>query len=38
MLTVLPEWFAADPQAPVDDLMPWTEKMQEMFRASDAEH
>ena len=38
LLTVLPERFAADPQAPVDDLMPWTEKTQEMFRASDAEH
>ena len=38
LLTVLPERLTADPQAPVDDLMPWTEEMQEMFRASDAEH
>ncbi|MBR3494192.1 MAG: IS66 family transposase [Clostridia bacterium] len=37
LLSVLPERFAADPQAPVDDLMPWSERIQEMFRASDAE-
>ena len=38
LLIVLPERFAADPQASVEDLMPWTEKMQEMFRVSDVEH
>ena len=38
LLSVLPERFAADPQAHIDDLMPWTEKIQVMFRASDAEH
>ncbi|MBQ3704150.1 MAG: IS66 family transposase [Oscillospiraceae bacterium] len=38
LLDVLPDRFAADPQAPVDDLMPWTERIQEMFRASDTEY
>ena len=38
LLTVRPERFATDPQAPVDDLMPWTEKMQEMLRASGAKY
>ncbi len=38
LLTVLPERFAVDPQAAVDDLMPWDEKNQEMFSGSDAEH
>ena len=38
LLTVLPERFAADPQAVVDDLLPWTEEMQKSFRASDVEH
>ena len=34
LLTVLPERFATDPQAAVDDLLPWTEKMQISFRVS----
>ncbi len=38
LLTVLPERFAADPQSPVDDLMPWIGEMQKSFRASDVEH
>lgn len=38
ILTVLPERFAADPKASVDDLMPWAEEMQTSFRTSDAEH
>ena len=38
LLSVLPERFAADPQAAVDDLMPWDERIQEMFSGSDAEH
>ena len=38
LLSVLPERFAAVPQASVDDLMPWDEKNQEMFSGSDAEH
>ena len=32
LLTVLPEWFADDPQAKLDDLMPWSEDMQSRFR------
>ena len=38
LLTVLPERFAADPHASVDDLLPWVENMQESFRLSDADH
>ena len=38
LLTVLPERFVVDPQAAVDDLMPWAEKNQEIFSGSDAEH
>ena len=38
LLSVLPERFAADPQASVDDLMPWNERIQEMFRSSGAAH
>ena len=38
LLTVLPERFATDPQAAVDDLLPWTEKMQISFRVSAVEH
>ena len=38
LLSVLPERFAADPQAAVDDLMPWDERIQEIFSGSDAEH
>ncbi len=37
LLPVLPERFAADPQVAVDDLMPWDERIQEMFAGSDAE-
>ena len=33
LLTVLPERFASNPQASVDDLMPWNTEMQEKFRA-----
>ena len=38
LLTVLPERFAADPLAAVDDLLPWTKDMQKSFRLSDVEH
>ena len=38
LLTVLPERFAADPQAVVDDLMPWTDEIRMAFGRSDAEH
>ena len=40
LLTVLPERFAADPKASVDDLMPWTQEMQAEFKVeiSGAEH
>ena len=38
LLPVLPERFAADPQAVVDDLLPWTQEMQKSFRSSDVEH
>ena len=33
LLTVLPEQFANDPHASVDDLLPWTEDMQRSFKA-----
>ena len=32
LLTVLPDRFADDPQAKVDDLMPWSEEMRNRFR------
>ena len=35
---VLPERFATDPLAVVDDLLPWTEKMQISFKVSTVEH
>ena len=38
LLSVLPERFAADPQASVDDLMPWDEEMRKDLGASGAEH
>lgn len=38
LLTVLPERFASGPQVAVDDLLPWTEKMQISFRVSAVEH
>ena len=40
LLTVLPERFAADPKASIDDLMPWAQEMQQLFKASSscAEH
>jgi len=40
LLTVLPERFAADPQMPIDDLMPWNHEMQRAFLSviSDADH
>lgn len=38
LLSVLPERFAADPQAPVADLMPWNERIQEIFRESGVKH
>ena len=31
LLTVLPERYAADPQASIDDLMPWAEEIQKKF-------
>ena len=40
LLTVLPERFAADPQMPIDDLMPWNQEMQRVFLSeiSDVDH
>ncbi len=40
LLTVLPERFAADPQAVIDDLMPWSLEVQRtcMPQISDADH
>ena len=40
LLTVLPERFAADPQMPIDDLMPWNHEMQRAFLSviSDVDH
>lgn len=38
LFSVLPERFAANPQAPVADLMPWNERIQELFRGSGVEH
>lgn len=38
LLSVLPERFAADPKAKVDDLMPWIEKIQAAFGDSTVEH
>ena len=38
LLSVLPERFAADPHATVEDLMPWTEEIRMMFGESCAEH
>ena len=38
LLTVLPERFAADPKASVDDLMPWAEEMKAAFGGSGVEH
>ena len=40
LLTLLPERFADDPQAVIDDLMPWNQKMQRAFMSeiSDADH
>ena len=32
LLDILPERFANDPQAKVDDLMPWNEEMRSRFR------
>ena len=34
LLTVLPERFAKDPKAGVDDLLAWTEAMQRLCRGS----
>ena len=33
LLTVLPQRFAKDPNAAIDDLMPWTNEIQNKFRA-----
>ena len=38
LLTVLPDRFAADPKASIDDLMPWAEPFRMAFAGSDAEH
>ena len=38
LLSVLPERFAADPQAAVDDLMPWNEEILVAFGESSAEY
>ncbi len=32
LLTVLPERFAADPMASLDDLMPWAPEIQKLFK------
>ena len=31
LLTMLPDRFAADPQASIDDLLPWAEEIQKIF-------
>ena len=33
LLTVLPERFAQDPKAQIDDLLPWADEMRELCRA-----
>ena len=33
LLTVLPQRLAKDPNAAIDDLMPWTNEIQNNFRA-----
>ena len=33
LLTVLPQRFAKDPNAAIDDLMPWTNEIRNKFRA-----
>ena len=38
LLSVLPERFAADPQATVEDLMPWAEEIRVLLGESCAEH
>ena len=38
LLSVLPERFAVNPKAKVDDLMPWIEKTQAAFGDSTVEH
>ena len=38
LLSVLPERFAADPQATVEDLMPWAEEIRVAFGESSVEH
>ena len=40
LLTVLPERFAADPKASIDDLMPWNQEMRRAFMPnfSDTDH
>ena len=38
LLSLLRERFAADPQAPDVNLMPWNERIQALFRDSGVEH
>lgn len=38
LLNVLSERFVTDPQAAVDDLMPWSEEILAAFRGSAVEH
>ena len=40
LLTVLPERFAADPKASIDDLMPWNQEMRRTLlpNSSDTDH
>ena len=33
ILTVLPDRFAVDPKAQIDDLLPWVDEMQSSFRS-----
>ena len=35
LLSILPERFSADPEAVVDDLLPWTDNMQQLFGTTD---
>ena len=35
LLSILPERFSADPEAVVDDLLPWTDNMQQLFGTGD---
>lgn len=35
LLTVMPERLVPDPEADIDDLLPWTDNMQQVFGTGD---